>query len=141
MSDKSPAPKQPIGTCKFYGSNFRSPRVYPSRKTILIDLPETDFIDDHPKSKHGAARWTVNGLGSKRFRLQGKVEGNLNRLRMDKDDDIPLDKENVALSSSISNSICHARRSDVKPVVGSKRSRYASLIDEEEESNQLKLGF
>uniref|UniRef100_A0A7N1A1I9 Uncharacterized protein n=1 Tax=Kalanchoe fedtschenkoi TaxID=63787 RepID=A0A7N1A1I9_KALFE len=148
QQDEEKEKEKPIRTCKFYGSNFRRPRVYPSRTIRLIHPPQAPFAqeDRSESNKHGAAQWTLNGLGSKRFRLQGKVEGNLNRLRMDHDDGddpFPFSKENVAPSSSNSHPIPHPNADTArstshfkpkpKPLVCSKRSRYASLIDEEEE--------
>lgn len=75
------------------------------------------------------AHWSMGGLSFKRLRLQGKIEGNVHKLRAERE---KLNRSPVAVGSGITNK----RAASVSPPpapVGAKRRRFLSMIEEDEE--------
>ncbi|KAF9591521.1 hypothetical protein IFM89_004575 [Coptis chinensis] len=66
---------------KFYGSNLPRPQIYANQKYSdnRVDPPKlmTDPLISWAKDVH----WSMGGLSFKKTRHQGKIEGNLQKLR------------------------------------------------------------
>ncbi|GMI79792.1 hypothetical protein like AT4G28310 [Hibiscus trionum] len=71
----------PLGPGKFYGSSLPRPRIYTDTKfnTERIDPPVS--VLDPLLSWADEAHWSMGGLSFKRLRLQGRIEGNVKRLK------------------------------------------------------------
>jgi len=70
-----------LGPGKFYGSSLPRPRFYTDVKfgPDRVDPPAP--VMDPFLSWAGEAHWSMGGLSFKRLRLQGRIEGNIKRLR------------------------------------------------------------
>ncbi|KAK8613340.1 hypothetical protein V6N13_101105 [Hibiscus sabdariffa] len=71
----------PLGPGKFYGSSLPRPRIYTDTKfnSERIDPPVS--VLDPLLSWADEAHWSMGGLSFKRLRLQGRIEGNVKRLK------------------------------------------------------------
>ncbi|XP_047060470.1 60S ribosomal protein L22-like [Lolium rigidum] len=65
-----------LGLGRFYGSGLPRPRVFPGDR-VDPPAPVTDALLCWAREAH----WSMGGLGAKRLRLQGRIEGNLVKLR------------------------------------------------------------
>ncbi|XP_047060456.1 chromatin modification-related protein EAF7-like [Lolium rigidum] len=65
-----------LGPGRFYGSGLPRPRVFPGDR-VDPPAPVTDALLCWAREAH----WSMGGLGAKRLRLQGRIEGNLVKLR------------------------------------------------------------
>ncbi|XP_039035780.1 uncharacterized protein LOC120172374 [Hibiscus syriacus] len=84
----------PLGPGKFYGSSLPRPRIYTETRfnSERVDPPVP--VLDPLLSWANEAHWSMGGLSFKRLRLQGRIEGNVKRLKAqrekllnEKDDD------------------------------------------------------
>ncbi|CAL0322611.1 unnamed protein product [Lupinus luteus] len=70
-----------LGPSRFYGKSLPRPRFYTDVKfndhRVDPPLPVTDPFMSWAEEAH----WSMGGLSFKRLRLQGKIEGNANKLR------------------------------------------------------------
>ncbi|OIW01584.1 hypothetical protein TanjilG_23895 [Lupinus angustifolius] len=70
-----------LGPSKFYGKSLPRPRFYTDVKfndhRVDPPLPVTDPFMSWAEEAH----WSMGGLSFKRLRLQGKIEGNADKLR------------------------------------------------------------
>ncbi|XVF01997.1 hypothetical protein REPUB_Repub04eG0138300 [Reevesia pubescens] len=71
----------PLGPGKFYGSSLPRPRIHTETKfnSERIDPPVP--VLDPLLSWANEAHWSMGGLSFKRLRLQGRIEGNVKRLK------------------------------------------------------------
>lgn len=127
-----------LGPGKFYGTSLPRPRFYTDIKfnDHRVDPPLP--VNDPLLSWAEEAHWSMGGLSFNRLRLQGKIEGNVERLRSQRK------KQAKAQAQAQANSPIPPSRSDdsrSKPVVSpspppapiaTKRRRLTSLIEEEE---------
>ncbi|KAG9456916.1 hypothetical protein H6P81_001424 [Aristolochia fimbriata] len=71
----------PLGLGKFYGSSLPRPRFYSDVKLneerVDPPLPVMEPFLSWAREAH----WSMGGLNFKRVRLQGKIEGNISKLR------------------------------------------------------------
>ncbi|GMJ13064.1 hypothetical protein like AT4G28310 [Hibiscus trionum] len=120
----------PLGPGKFYGSSLPRPRIYTDIRfnSERVDPPVP--VLDPLLSWANEAHWSMGGLSFKRLRLQGRIEGNVNRLKAqrekllnDKEDD-PIVKKN-SVDASVS---------PPPAPMAVKRRRFFDLNDDEEES-------
>ncbi|XP_037423609.1 60S ribosomal protein L22-like [Triticum dicoccoides] len=65
-----------LGPGRFYGGGLPRPRVFPGDR-IDPPAPVTDALLCWARDAH----WSMGGLAAKRLRLQGRIEGNLVKLR------------------------------------------------------------
>ncbi|KAF7093021.1 hypothetical protein CFC21_095460 [Triticum aestivum] len=65
-----------LGPGRFYGGGLPRPRVFPGDR-VDPPAPVTDALLCWARDAH----WSMGGLGAKRLRLQGRIEGNLVKLR------------------------------------------------------------
>ncbi|XP_022989501.1 uncharacterized protein LOC111486558 [Cucurbita maxima] len=75
----------PLGPGKFYGSSLPRPRYYTDVKfnDERVD-PPTPVLDPF-LSWANEAHWSMGGLSFNRLRLQGRIEGNVNKLRTERE--------------------------------------------------------
>ncbi|KAK8477105.1 hypothetical protein V6N13_102506 [Hibiscus sabdariffa] len=71
----------PLRPGKFYGSSLPRPRIYTDIQfnSDRVDPPVS--VLDPLMSWANEAHWSMGGLSFKRLRLQGRIEGNVNRLK------------------------------------------------------------
>ncbi|ESW24170.1 hypothetical protein PHAVU_004G108100 [Phaseolus vulgaris] len=123
-----------LGPGKFYGTSLPRPRIYTDVKfndhRVDPPLPVTDPFMSWAQEAH----WSMGGLSFKRLRLQGKIEGNVHKLRSQ--------REKVqSLSPAPAHSVLapSERASSPSPPpapVVTKRRRYMDLIVDEEEEEE-----
>ncbi|PWA89446.1 hypothetical protein CTI12_AA109050 [Artemisia annua] len=70
-----------LGPGKFYGSSLPRPRIYTDIKynTDRVDPPVS--VLDPFMSWAEEAHWSTGGLSFKRHRLQGRIEGDIEKIR------------------------------------------------------------
>lgn len=135
----------PLGPGKFYGSSLPRPRYYTDVKLNdeRVD-PPTPVLDPF-LSWANEAHWSMGGLSFNRLRLQGRIEGNVQKLRAEREKIAKKKKKAEKLSSA-------AKRSDpdgeadadrrlkksksVSPPpapIATKRRRLMALFDDEDD--------
>jgi hypothetical protein len=67
-----------LGPGRFYGSSLPRPRFFPGGGD-RVDPPAP--VNDALLSWAHEAHWSMGGLNAKRLRLQGRIEGNIEKLR------------------------------------------------------------
>lgn len=72
-----------LGPGKFYGSSLPRPRFYENPNGERVDPPVS--VMDPLMSWAEEAHWSMGGLSFKRLRLQGRIEGNIKKLRSEKE--------------------------------------------------------
>jgi len=65
-----------LGPGRFYGSGLPRPRVFPGDR-VDPPAPVTDALLCWAREAH----WSMGGLAAKRLRMQGRIEGNLVKIR------------------------------------------------------------
>ncbi|XP_047949380.1 uncharacterized protein LOC125195246 [Salvia hispanica] len=111
-----------LGLGKFYGGSLPRPRFYSGGERIDPPVPVMDPLIAWAEEAH----WSMGGVSTTRRRFQGRIEGNVDKLRVQRDD--ALFKKSGYKHKS--------------PAV-IKRRRVAVLVDDEEEEKQCvveKLG-
>lgn len=123
-----------LGPGKFYGTSLPRPRIYTDVKfndhRVDPPVPVTDPLMSWAEEAH----WSMGGLSFKRLRLQGKIEGNVQRLRSQREKaqaQSPIPAHFVPVPSERSSS----PSPPPAPVV-TKRRRYMDLIVDEEEDEE-----
>ncbi|XVE49933.1 hypothetical protein DITRI_Ditri01bG0121700 [Diplodiscus trichospermus] len=123
----------PLGPGKFYGSSLPRPRIYDDAKfnTERVDPPVP--VLDPLLSWANEAHWSMGGLSFKRLRLQGLIEGNIKRLK--------AQREKLLKGSPGKDSIVKINKRDttVSPPpapVAVKRKRFLDLNDDDDVQNE-----
>ncbi|KAB2087744.1 hypothetical protein E1A91_A04G132800v1 [Gossypium mustelinum] len=70
-----------LGPGKFYGSSLPRPRIYTDTKFNPGRVDPPVPVLDPLLSWADEAHWSMGGLSFKRLRLQGRIEGNVKRLK------------------------------------------------------------
>lgn len=70
-----------LGPGKFYGSSLPRPRFYNKEDRVDPPVPVLDPLLSWANEAH----WSMGGLSFKRLRLQGKIEGNIQKLRKEQE--------------------------------------------------------
>ncbi|KAL4348157.1 hypothetical protein GQ457_17G005430 [Hibiscus cannabinus] len=70
-----------LGPGKFYGSSLPRPRIYTDTKFNPERIDPPVPVLDPLLSWADEAHWSMGGLSFKRLRLQGRIEGNVKRLK------------------------------------------------------------
>ncbi|KAL8468809.1 hypothetical protein ACS0TY_031852 [Phlomoides rotata] len=139
-----------LGPAKFYGGSLPRPRFY-------TDVKFSDERVDPPSSAMGPlmawaeeAHWSMGGLSVKRHRLQGRIEGNVEKLRKQQKaifDQSPKPQKSFKLPTT-SRSDKDKNRGGVSETpapppapVAIKRRRVVGLVDEDEEEKVAKRGL
>ncbi|XVE92751.1 hypothetical protein REPUB_Repub01dG0126700 [Reevesia pubescens] len=91
----------PLGPGKFYGNSLPRPRIYTDIKFNPERVDPPVPVLDPLLTWANEAHWSMGGLSFKRLRLQGRIEGNVKRLKAQRDkllkdtpDKVPIFKEN-----------------------------------------------
>ncbi|XP_061352146.1 uncharacterized protein LOC133297099 [Gastrolobium bilobum] len=123
------------GPAKFYGTSLPRPRFYTELKfndhRVDPPVPVTDALMSWAHKAH----WSMGGLEEKRLRLQGKIEGNVDKLRTQRD---KISKAQAHSPLSIARpDLCGSKRkaslSPPPAPVAAKLRRSVALIDDEDE--------
>ncbi|KAL8249062.1 hypothetical protein R6Q59_005930 [Mikania micrantha] len=139
-----------LGPGKFYGSSLPRPRIYTDVKfnSDRVDPPVS--VLDPLMSWAEEAHWSMGGLSFKRHRLQGRIEGNVERLRnqiekssKEKQSLSPKLPKKKLVSKSIDDSGKKKKASDLSmrespsppqaPLANKRKRRYLGLVDEDDE--------
>ncbi|KAG7022921.1 hypothetical protein SDJN02_16657, partial [Cucurbita argyrosperma subsp. argyrosperma] len=75
----------PLGPGKFYGSSLPRPRYYTDVKFNDERVDPPTPVLDPLLSWANEAHWSMGGLSFNRLRLQGRIEGNINKLRNERE--------------------------------------------------------
>ncbi|KAI4322676.1 hypothetical protein L6164_022346 [Bauhinia variegata] len=135
-----------LGPGKFYGTSLPRPRIYTDVKfnDERVDPPAP--VSDPLMSWANEAHWSMGGLSFKRLRLMGKIEGNVDKLRAEREKLFKMQNQSVAATAA-----SDLRESIGKNVNGSesppslspppapfttKRRRFMALLDEVEEEEE-----
>ncbi|KEH39138.1 hypothetical protein MtrunA17_Chr2g0324431 [Medicago truncatula] len=121
---------------KFYGSSLPRPRIYVS--------PDGSDRVDPPISVTGPlmswaqeAHWSMGGVSFKRLRLMGKIEGNVKKLRSQREKEfkahpISPSPSKVDLPRSKNSAASRSRSPSPPPApIGLKRKRFVTLLEQE----------
>ncbi|XP_051124850.1 uncharacterized protein LOC127247156 [Andrographis paniculata] len=74
-----------LGPGKFYGSSLPRPRFYTDVKLNSERVDPPVPVMDPLMQWANEAHWSMGGLNFKRLRLQGRIEGNVDRLRVQRE--------------------------------------------------------
>ncbi|XP_058773896.1 uncharacterized protein LOC131648130 [Vicia villosa] len=131
-------PFEPSKPVRFYGSSLPRPRIH-------VNSDGSDRVDP-PLSVTGPlmswaeeAHWSMGGLSFKRLRLMGKIEGNVEKLRTQREKE--FNAYSLAHTKSPSSDLRRSKgspspsrsRSPPPAPFASKRRRLETLLEEEEE--------
>lgn len=75
----------PLGPGKFYGSSLPRPRYYTDVKLNDERVDPPTPVLDPLLSWANEAHWSMGGLSFNRLRLQGRIEGNVHKLRVERE--------------------------------------------------------
>ncbi|KAJ9170951.1 hypothetical protein P3X46_019010 [Hevea brasiliensis] len=139
-----------LGPGKFYGSSLPRPRIYTDVKLNPHRVDPPVPVMDPLLSWAEEAHWSMGGLSFKRLRLQGRIEGNVNKLRKHRE---KLAKLQVSNSPKVSRGPLpggvKAKNENNRKRVGSdspppapmvtKRRRFMDLFDEDSEEEEQQV--
>ncbi|KAJ7948321.1 Histone-lysine N-methyltransferase, H3 lysine-36 specific [Quillaja saponaria] len=135
-----------LGPGKFYGQTLPRPRIYTdvkfNDKRVDPRLPVMDpFI-----SWSNEAHWSMGGLSFKRLRLNGRIEGNVNKLRREREKLIKKQNNGVIVGNrsdlhgsdgeNVSGTKRAASISPPPAPFATKRRRFMALIDDDVEEKE-----
>ncbi|XP_071701218.1 uncharacterized protein [Rutidosis leptorrhynchoides] len=140
-----------LGPGKFYGSSLPRPRIYTDIKynSDRVDPPVP--VLDPLMSWAEEAHWSMGGLSFHRHRLQGRIEGNVEKLRNQIEKTI---KQNETLSPKLKKFVSKLKSKSVvklgkrakaidrspspppAPIASKRRRRYVGLVDEDDEIDE-----
>ncbi|KAJ4823103.1 hypothetical protein Tsubulata_017602 [Turnera subulata] len=129
-----------LGPGKFYGSSLPRPRIYTDVKFNdggeRVDPPVP--VMDALLSWANEAHWSMGGLSFQRLRFQGRIEGNVARLRKLREKQEKLKAKNSPVSDRAQKGKKRVVGSVSPPPapVASKRRRFMDLFDESEEEEE-----
>ncbi|CAK8536420.1 unnamed protein product [Lathyrus sativus] len=132
-------PFEPSKPVRFYGSSLPRPRIH-------VNSDGSDRVDP-PLSVTGPlmswaeeAHWSMGGLSFKRLRLMGKIEGNVEKLRTQREKEFNAYTQAHTKSpssdlrrSKVSKGSASPSPSPPPAPFASKRRRLETLLEEEEE--------
>ncbi|CAH8388637.1 unnamed protein product [Eruca vesicaria subsp. sativa] len=116
-----------IRPVEFYGNSLPRPRFFdnPQFNSHRVDPPLS--VLDPLLSWARDAHWSMGGLNFTRLRLQGRIEGNVEKLRAQLEDSSPVSDKHKKKRSG-----CDSDSPPAAPVVV-KRRRFIDLNDEADE--------
>ncbi|KAI8551661.1 hypothetical protein RHMOL_Rhmol06G0203300 [Rhododendron molle] len=88
-----------LGPGKFYGSSLPRPRIYTDVKFSSERVDPPAPVSDPFLSWAREAHWSMGGLSFKRFRLQGRIEGNVNRLRSQREKTLKKKRDGLSATA------------------------------------------
>ncbi|CAL5200398.1 unnamed protein product [Lathyrus oleraceus] len=120
-------PSKPV---KFYGSSLPRPRIYVNPDgSDRVDPPLS--VTDPLMSWAQEAHWSMGGLSFKRLRLMGKIEGNVEKLRTQREKESNTKSPSFDLRRSLSSLSPTPSPSSPPAPISSKRRRLETLLEEE----------
>ncbi|EEF44428.1 conserved hypothetical protein [Ricinus communis] len=127
----------PLGPGKFYGSSLPRPRIYTDVKfnSDRVDPPVP--VTDPFLSWAQEAHWSMGGHSFQRLRLQGRIEGSVNKLRKFREKEAKLQARNSPASNKKNDNgkrVGSASPPPAPKVI--KRRRFMDLMDEESEEEE-----
>lgn len=138
-----------LGPGKFYGSSLPRPRFYTDVKFSDERVDPPSSVMDPLMLWAEEAHWSMGGLNVKRHRLQGRIEGNVEKLRKQREtffDESPKPQKS-SKGSAASRSDKDINRGGVSKTpspppapMAIKRRRVVGLLDEDEEEVVTKRG-
>lgn len=135
-----------LGPGKFYGSSLPRPRFYTDVKFNDERVDPPPPVMDPLMAWAQEAHWSMGGLSFQRHRLQGRIEGNVERLRAQKEHKSPIQNKSARkLADSLRDEEESESEIDETPSpppapVAIKRRRVVGLMDVEEEEPAAKRG-
>ncbi|XP_050883666.1 uncharacterized protein LOC127086889 [Lathyrus oleraceus] len=120
-------PSKPV---KFYGSSLPRPRIYVNpdgSDRVYPPLSVTDPLMSWAQEAH----WSMGGLSFKRLRLMGKIEGNVEKLRTQREKESNTKSPSFDLRRSLSSLSPTPSPSPPPAPISSKRRRLETLLEEE----------
>lgn len=135
-----------LGPGKFYGSSLPRPRYYTDAKLNSDRVDPPTPVLEPLLSWANEAHWSMGGLSFKRLRLQGRIEGNVKKLRSNRS---KIDRKKKQSDSKESPQRTLVKSLDDSPSpppapVATKRKRFVALIGdggEEEEGGVVNLNW
>ncbi|GMG98579.1 hypothetical protein Nepgr_000419 [Nepenthes gracilis] len=138
-----------LGPGKFYGSSLPRPWIYTDVKLNDERVDPPVPVLDPLISWANEAHWSMGGLSNKRLRLQGRIEGNVDKLRKQREKILKKRKQSVSPinRSGKDSSACGGQTipgdnkfSDSPPPAPNARKtrRFTLLVDEDEDFNGLR---
>ncbi|KAG4152786.1 hypothetical protein ERO13_D04G142900v2 [Gossypium hirsutum] len=128
-----------LGPGKFYGSSLPRPRIYTDTKFNPERVDSPVPVLDPLLSWAYEAHWSMGGLSFKRLRLQGRIEGNVKRLKAQRK---KLLKDTPDRSLNLKKSLRGDEDDeDVSPPpapVAVKRRRFLDLNDDDDTESENK---
>ncbi|KAK6142627.1 hypothetical protein DH2020_022975 [Rehmannia glutinosa] len=134
-----------LGPGKFYGSSLPRPRIYTDVKLNDERIDPPLSVMDPLMAWAQEAHWSMGGLSFTRLRLQGRIEGNVNKLRVQREN---IFKKSQKQQRSVDASTVSGPNKDKnsRRVVQTpspppapkviKRRRVVGLVDEDEEEEE-----
>ncbi|KAL3839513.1 hypothetical protein ACJIZ3_024104 [Penstemon smallii] len=131
-----------LGPGKFYGSSLPRPRFYTEVKfndeRVDPPLPVMDPLVNWANEAH----WSMGGLSFTRHRLQGRIEGNVEKLRaqLEEEDLKKTQKQEKPVKGSGKDKKTSRISDTPSPPpapVAIKRRRVVGLVDDDDESEEL----
>ncbi|KAK6919072.1 hypothetical protein RJ641_017494 [Dillenia turbinata] len=123
-----------LGPGKFYGRALPRPRIY-------ADVQYNDERVDPPTSVldpllewANEAHWSMGGLSFKRHRLQGRIEGNVKKLRAERE---KIEKGKINTSSPVQEKRGSESLSPPPAPIAVKRRRYVAASSDDEENGDF----
>ncbi|KAI3439854.1 uncharacterized protein J3R85_004262 [Psidium guajava] len=134
----------PLGPGKFYGSSLPRPRfLKDDADRVSPPVPVLDPLLSWADEAH----WSMGGLSFQRLRLQGRIEGSVEKLRAEREKSIRA-KGKISKTKRTASDLkaskpqvndSRKRAGSVSPPpapVARKRKRYMALVDDSEEEEE-----
>ncbi|KAI4331086.1 hypothetical protein MLD38_029309 [Melastoma candidum] len=122
-----------LGPGKFYGSALPRPRIYTDLKFSESRVDPPDCIVDPLLSWAKEAHWSMGGLSFTRLRLQGRIEGNISKLRA-QEEEFAEEKRRVGERAREEEArVVEEQHTPKAPMVQKRRRRLVEDSEVEEE--------
>ncbi|CAI9299581.1 unnamed protein product [Lactuca saligna] len=142
-----------LGPGKFYGSGLPRPRIYTDIKynSYRVDPPVS--VTDPLMSWAEEAHWSMGGLNVNRHHLQGRIEGNVEKLRSQIEESIkkkeslsPFSSKEKPISKSSERSAKKEKGAELDrsrspspppaPLANKRKRRFLGFVDEDDEGEE-----
>ncbi|PWA79625.1 hypothetical protein CTI12_AA203680 [Artemisia annua] len=135
-----------LGPGKFYGSSLPRPRIYTDIKynTYRVDPPVS--VLDPFMSWAEEAHWSMGGLSFNRHRLQGRIEGDIDKIRNHIETSIKKREESLSpklkkfkklgskkIAKKAGKSLKNSPVVPPAPIANKRKRRFVGLVDEEDD--------
>ncbi|KAL7215992.1 hypothetical protein ACSBR1_028026 [Camellia fascicularis] len=139
----------PLGPGKFYGSSLPRPRIYTDIKFNDERVDPPSSVTDPLMAWAEEAHWSMGGLSFKRLRLQGRIEGNVIKLRAQREKFL---KNRSGISANLIADLGSDSDDDVDnkdsspspppaPMATKRRRRLTAMIEEEDDHEDVDLSL